>query len=441
MSRWHGYGLLNWLIISLVVICVGLRFAWLPHTPPGFYHDETAGGAHIVSLLRTGRNAYGQSWPFYSVALGGGYTTPIYLYLATGWASIFGASELALRAFSVTISILAVGLVALTASLWFDRRIAWLTALSGLLLPWSWLQGSLAWDPALVPLWVAGAMAIYSYLYHRRPSLRLRILWLSLLAINLLILAYSYPPCRVTAPILLLAMDYNLWRQKVVKLTHLLVCWLPASLLSLPLIKFMLTPEALQRSRFLSVFYHTTVWHGLYLTLLNFCKLLSPDFLFGHGDANLRHSTGYQGMLGYAAFVVLIGGLLTILFKRPKRWPTSLVFISFVGILSGLLGSALTNESQPHSLRATAAWPFWLLLIAFCWWLINTKLPRVAIAGCLTVVVITGALFAYDLRWRYPTRSAGYFETANNNALIHGGIDMLNSDGLTLRYYQLQYHR
>lgn len=68
----------------------------------------------------------------------------------------------------------------------------------------------------------------------------------------------------------------------------------------------MLQPEALERSRQLSILYNTSVGEAILRGILNFSSMLSPQFLFITGDSNLRHATGIQGMLGLAALPPLI---------------------------------------------------------------------------------------------------------------------------------------
>lgn len=413
------------LIIAIVVMVI-LRIALVPFSPPGFFLDEAATGAHVVAMLHQGTNAHAVPWPLFSESLGGGYTTPIYLYPLVGWAALFGTSELALRYFSVVFTLLAIILMAAAMNKWFGRREALITAAAMLALPWGWLQGSLAWDPALVPFFVALAFLSFTLLYHSSKSLD-RTLSYGLFPLSLLGLAYLYPPLRVTAPLLFVAGYVVLLRRKRIDLRTVTVTCLIAAIISLPLLQFMLQPAALGRTSALSVFHDTSIFGGLWLAVINMLGLLNPFFLFINGDPNLRHATGIQGMLGIATVIPLVALAIAIIRATWNRTVARtfdhttllLIGIGIFGVLASLLGSALTNESQPHSLRATAAWPFAAILIVIGWRIILAHRSKLLRYGAIAVCIIATIGYVVDLAFFYPTRAAGSFDTPQREAIYH----------------------
>jgi H+/Cl- antiporter ClcA len=98
-------------------------------------------------------------------------------------------------------------------------------------------------------------------------------------------------------------------------------------------------------------------------------KLMGPQFLFADGDPNIRQNTG-TGVLGYPIAALLTGFVVSRMFwkhRNNKTMPTThqdseqqrmLLNLAIIGTICGLMGAALTWESQPHSLRAVTAWPF-----------------------------------------------------------------------------------
>ena len=422
-----------------ILALVGIRIAILPFSPPGFYIDEAATGAHVVSMLEQGTNAHGQSWPLFSSSLGGGYTTPIYLYPLTAWSTIFGAHEVSLRYFSEFITLLAIGFLSLATSYWLGKRMALVTAIVGLSLPWSWLQGSLAWDPAMVPLLIAISFFAFSSLLFS-DSKRLKVTSTMLLPVTLIALAYVYPPARVTAPLLYLIFYVTLYLRKALSLKMVLVSAAAAFLLVLPLAIFMIQPEALGRTSTLSVFSHVSLIEGIGKLGLNILLLLNPVFLFLVGDLNLRHSTLFQGMLGYGALIpiaVLI--IYAIKHRRVQFSPRNntthlLILIICLGILCSILGSALTGEGQPHSLRATAAWPFMALLVSLGWYVIFEARQRVLLYTALTLFVISTAAYAVDLAFYYPARAAESFDVSTRKNLVSG--EQTDYPPMVLDYYK-----
>jgi 4-amino-4-deoxy-L-arabinose transferase-like glycosyltransferase len=408
----------HWLLFSAIIGVVILRAVLLTFTPPGFYLDEAASGAHVISMLAHGTNAHGETWPLFSASLGGGYTTPIYLYPLTVWAFIFGVSEYSLRAFSLAATIMTAALIAWTIRIWQNNKAALIASLITLILPWGWVQGSIAWDTAIVPLFVAAALfGLTVALKSRSPKRRL----LATIAtgLSLICLAYLYPPCRVTAPLLLALYFSILLHLKKISVKTLLILIPIFALLCIPLLQFMLEPEALERSSKLSVFHDVGLIEGLWRMLLNFLLILNPFFLFVAGDTNLRHATGPQGMLGLAALPA-IGTLLYFSliqlrhYQQTRKWkqtPTSwLVLLATSGILLSVLGSALTIEGQPHALRATAAWPFFVILITIGWVQLLNRLKQPFKILLISFAVVATGWYIIDLAVYYPERSASSFD-------------------------------
>lgn len=421
-------------LVATICVLIVLRAAILPFSPPGFYMDESAGSAHVASMVQHGTNAFGQSWPLFSTALGGGYTTPVYLYPAAAWSSVFGFGPLSLRFFSEVMTLAAIAFIALAMRLWTDRRTALIAACVGLALPWGWLQGSLVWDPALVPFFVGLSFLAFSQLLFTK-SVRIKYFALFLLPVSLILLAYLYPPLRVSAPLLFVAAYALLYKKQIVRLPTLIVTILGSAIISLPLLQFMQDPESLARSQNLLVFSQMPLLPALGTFLLNMLQLVSPWFLFITGDPNLRHSTFFEGMLGVAALPAVVALIVMIARSwKKKRHELLLVWIALFGVVVSLAGSALTAEGQPHSLRATAAWPFIVILLTLGWqWLFiqkNKKYIKIAVG----LFVIGTLSYAAELAFIYPQYGAGAFDKAiYEKAIQHQPTP--DYPGLSLQYY------
>ncbi len=433
----------NRILIATIGILILLHILILPIAPPGFFVDEAATGAHVVAMLQHGTNAHHVALPLFSESLGGGYTTPVYLYPLVGWAAVFGTSELALRAFSLASTLLTITLLACVAYVWLGKRAALISVTVALALPWAWLQGSIAWDPALVPLFITLPLLALSLLLHT-PTRSIRVAMLVILPLSLIALAYLYPPARVTAPLLFVGAYAVLYLRKLIDARLIFLTCIAALFASLPLLVFMFQPEALERSRTLSVFYDHSIVESVWLTFTNCLQLLSPSFLFVTGDPNLRHSTGVQGMLGLAALPALIAlvvaGVRSMRSGKArdlsKNKTVQLLVIALFGVAASLLGSALTNESQPHSLRATAAWPFIVIIITIGWNIIFRRAtPRSLQWASALIFILATAHYTTDLALHYPARSSNAFDTPQRQA-ISSGDSTLSYPPLALQYYQ-----
>lgn len=396
------------LFAALILITLARPIA-LVYSPPGFYVDEAIGAANIISVRETGRNLRQESFPLYTLAGGGGFVTPTYMYSGVVWSAVFGDNEYAFRLHSLFYTLLAIAILMYVAYLWWGREAAIVTGLVASLIPWSWHQGVLAWDPALIPFWISLTLAGWSYIRTRGWS---TVAWGIMLA-GFVGAAYTYPPTRITVAILGPIFVLSLWKHIKSHWVSMVLGGILAALSMVPLLQFSLTPTALGRAGFLTVwgpgareaFGVEGFWGGVMLAGKNMLQLSNPVFLFFSGDSNLRHGT-QTGMLGLGSFSILIGAL-ALLFQKKKKQPkgkgknsTRLLFvIIIVSILASYLGSALTWEGQPHSLRAISAWPFYALLMGW-------GLSRIIHAGAnywkpvLLVYAIVTSLFL----WHYHTQ-------------------------------------
>lgn len=406
----------NIIFFSIIILSlIFIRIIILPASPPGFYIDEAASQSHIIAMVKNQTNADGQPWPFYSKSLGGGFTTPVYLYSASLWSAIFGTSKLAIRLFSQFITIISIFFIGLSLKNFFDKKTALIGTIIGLVLPWGWLQGSLAWDPVLVPFMTSLVFLGWSISSNNKKNKQI-ISGEILMLVGLLLLMYTYPPYWVSAPILACVLFFSLYIKKIISFRNIIILTTLAIILALPLMSFILQPGALSRSLELSVFSYGSVIEGFLAFLINILKLINPIFLFFIGDQNLRHATVYQGMLGFGSVVPIVFVIINV-FKWIKKKERLLItqkeiyvlVISAVGYIACLIGSALTIEGQPHSLRSCAVWVFAVIIITVGWKLIIKYKKRWLTFVAVVILIISTFVYVIDLAFFYPKRATEYF--------------------------------
>ena len=86
----------KFLLISIIVLAAFLRLYRLHEVPPGVNRDEASIGYTAYSLLLTGKDEYGRSFPL-SFESFGDWKLPLYIYTTIPFVKIFGLSELAVR--------------------------------------------------------------------------------------------------------------------------------------------------------------------------------------------------------------------------------------------------------------------------------------------------------------------------------------------------------
>jgi hypothetical protein len=313
-----------------------------------------------MCLHQTGSDFFGHAYPLFSQGLGGGYYTAPYLYGELLFTSVFGNSTYAFRAFLALVTTGTIYFLYLWLKKRTNQRIAMLAVLFASISPWVFQFSRIAWDPPLAPFFLV--LALWCFDLKKRGD------WIWG-AIAIALAGYSYPPCRIQVVILLLALPGLSCKKKIQIFGVFAFANIPM------LYRAMMDPAFTARGRMLALWsgypmnpYHDAGIVGLvYGFVTQFAEHFTPDFLFFHGDHNLRHSTGLVGTLSYVEGLILISGSIYFCVYSVKRrsieW-NSLMGFAIIGIASGIAPASLTWESVPHALRAIGAWPFYMMLTA-----------------------------------------------------------------------------
>lgn len=158
----------KFLLVLILVLAFGLRFYQLGTIPAGIHGDEASQAYNAFSLVKTGMDRYGQSWPVLFRSLGS-YQPPLYTYLTTVSVAVSGNSILAARVVS---ALSGVTLVVLTFVFGFRLKVAkrpyYLGLLAAFLVaisPWSVFFSRLAVEANLgVALFVGGLVLLFASL-------------------------------------------------------------------------------------------------------------------------------------------------------------------------------------------------------------------------------------------------------------------------------------
>jgi len=86
------------LILLAVIILIGafLRFYHIDKSPPGLYIDEASIGYNAYTILTSGKDEYGETFPLFFRSFGD-YKPPVYIYMTAGSMALFGKNEFAVR--------------------------------------------------------------------------------------------------------------------------------------------------------------------------------------------------------------------------------------------------------------------------------------------------------------------------------------------------------
>ena len=84
-------------LIAVLILAAVLRFYHLDSNPPSPYWEEAALGYDAYSILKTGKDFHGHSWPLIAFESFGDYKPSLYFYATVPSVAIFGLNTFAVR--------------------------------------------------------------------------------------------------------------------------------------------------------------------------------------------------------------------------------------------------------------------------------------------------------------------------------------------------------
>ncbi len=97
----------KWILIGILILGVVLRLIALDKYPSGFTPDEASFGYDAYSILRTGKDQWGNAFPLVLKSFGD-YKAPLYSYLDVPFVAIFGLNKIAVRLPNAVLGTLAI---------------------------------------------------------------------------------------------------------------------------------------------------------------------------------------------------------------------------------------------------------------------------------------------------------------------------------------------
>lgn len=373
-----------WLLAAIVLFAAILRFYQLGNTPISMEWDEVALGYDAYSILKTGRDQFGQFLPNNFRSLDD-WKPPLYVYSAIPSIALFGLTNFATRFPSALYGTVAILLTFyLVRELLYGRSekekntIALLSALFLALSPWH-LQFSRASFETNISVTIVIA-AIFTFIRGVRGNKNAFLVSAFLFGIAL----FSYHSTRVVTPLLLVSL-FLIFRNRLPRkkfLFYFLGIYAIFWIFFLPIIfnrdaqiRFMVTndlrvsenqansaleilkdlqlgPDAWFAGR---IFYNRRLaifnYNNVRTFLKNYTSHFSPEFLFEKGDAPLHHAPGFGMMYFFDALFIILG-----LYYYLRVYQTRESLILPIWLLLSPIPAAVTWQA-PHSVRAEIILP------------------------------------------------------------------------------------
>ncbi len=341
------------ILLLITLIAFFVRFYQINYPP--LLWDEASLGYNAYSILKTGRDEYGQFLPLIFKSFGD-YKPGFYVYLTVPFVALFGLNVTAVRLPSIILgSLLPLFVYLLITAIKPDqKKLGLITALLIAFNPWNIHFSRGAWETNILTF----QLVLASYFFFRKKH------FLSALVFGLTL--YTYQGAKMISLILILILFITNFPQiKFKKFCFSFV--LPLFILTTPILFGMVfnpdanrlqvisllsypresseTTQIIRESSFLDyqVFHQSTVFF-IRNFLTRYFNHFSPEFLFSIGDwTNGRQSAPYIGVILYPSLLFLLIGLF---FSNKIKDPLFKFFLCW--LLVAPLPSALTRDQiQP----------------------------------------------------------------------------------------------
>ena len=363
------------LLAVIVFLAFFLRFYKVTRVPPSLNWDEASIGYNAYSILKTGRDEWGEFLPLHFKSYGE-YKLPGQIYASIPGIAVFGLNELGVRITPVIYGTLTVlMLYFLAKALMAKEAPALIASLLLAISPWHIQLTRASFESSFSVFWVI--MGLWFLVKgFKKPK------WWILATVPFAISVYTYNSARVFTPLFLFAVAVifrrDFWKHK----REAILSGVLFVLFMLPLVPFILSGEAKARYKLVSItddaglvprieerrnlsklpkpltnLIHNRVTYVGFYFAQNYLAHFSPSFLFLDGAPHKQHHVQKVGELYaiQAPFVLL--GLYYLFKKKEKfRWlVVSWILITFIPV-------ATTNDSIPNALRTLIAAPPYQIL-------------------------------------------------------------------------------
>ena len=326
----------NIFLILIFLLFLVTRLYKISSIPSSVYWDEASIGYNAYSVLKTGRDEWGEFLPLHFRAFGE-FKLPVYIYSVMFVELVFGLTQFAVRLPAVIYGLLSVlGLYFLTKKITSNKKIALLSSFLFSLTPWFFIFSRTGYEA------VAGLAVFIFAIYFLLLSFEKN--WKLIISIFLFISAiYSYNSFRILTPVFLIpgliVFGFKTKRRGV---SVLLISAVLFILSLLPIYKLYSKDSGLNRLQTVA---------ATQSVIKNYFSHFSFNFLFIKGDSNPRSQMPGSSELFLIDLPFIILGLIYIFKKRNLKY-LGIIF----ALLVSFIPAAITKES-PHALRSILAAP------------------------------------------------------------------------------------
>lgn len=365
-------------LLLIILLAFLLRFYKVTEVPPSLNWDEVSIGYNAYSILKTGKDEWGQFLPVHFKAYGE-YKLPSQIYLSIPGIAIFGLNELGVRITPVIYGTLTVLLMFFLGRALFKSSVAGLIASFLLAIsPWHIQLTRASFESSHATLWVIlGVWLLVKGFKDQK--------WFIISMIPFAVSVFTYNSARIFSPLFLLV-TLLIYRKNLIKFKRgVFLSIIVFMFLLLPLTPFILSGDRSARYKLVSItddpgliprinenrgnsklpqpfprLIHNKVTYITFYFTRNYLSHFSPKFLFISGAPHRQHNVQNIGQLYLFQAPFLMIGLIG-LFKLKHKFKSLLLS----WLLLAFIPVSITGDSIPHALRTAVAAPVYQLICAY----------------------------------------------------------------------------
>ncbi|MDI6785146.1 MAG: glycosyltransferase family 39 protein [bacterium] len=425
----------NILLGLIIVVAFFLRFYKITSIPPSLNWDETSIAYNAYSILKTGKDEWGQIMPLHFKSFGE-YKLPAQIYASIPGIFFFGLNELGVRITPVIYGTLTVLLLYFLVEEFFRKKpISLISSLLLAISPWHIQLTRASFESSFSLFWVImGILFLVKGLKNKK--------WLVPSILPFVVSIYTYNSARVFTPLFLfvIVIIFRKYYWKIKK-TFLLVSILFIVLL-IPLVPFVFSGEAGARYKlvsitddagliprieerrnnsklpiFLNKLINNKYSYNSYYFSKNYLAHFTPDFLFISGAGHKQHHVQGVGELYWFQAPFLLFGIYLLVKKKDESLKIILpwLLLTFIPV-------SMTNDSIPNALRTLIAVPLYQVFTAVGIYYFyklskNKKVVNVILFVSLIFFVINFSIYLKNYFYLYPINYSRDWQYGNKQVV------------------------
>lgn len=431
------------IILFVIILFAGiLRFWQLETNPPSLSLDEVAWGYNAYSIGKDGKDEFGKVLPYEYFESFGDFKPPIYAYLDVIPVKIFGLNSFAIRFPSAFFGVLTVFITYFLVKRIFPTSLqkenyALMSAFVLSISPWHIMLSRAAFEANVATFFIVTGVWLFLAAVEDKKW------YIVFSAIAFVLSLYTFNTARVVAPLLVLVFAIGFYK-KVWKIKkQVIIAGIVGCILVLPLIPFLLSPQASLRFQEVNIFSNVdivvesnkqiaeddsmlgSILHNRRLGyaseyLKHYFDNLNLNFLFLQGDGNPKFSIQSVGqMYIWDLSFFFLGILYLFKLKEGKAW------ILPIWILIGIIPAATARET-PHALRIETTLPAFQIFVAYGFvnflHAMHKKIRGIRIQPILFVILLVLLFcnvfyFLHDYFVHYPARFSAIWQYGHKEAV------------------------